>query len=205
MRVSASIIPRRSDEQAESDYRVNSTAEAKVNCHAICAASIQPEDRDGEFPCVGIKITSRFQIRSRISHANRPCGRPGFRRNHELCEVESGWIVNIDLDETDERRWTVEHASREIVQLWSRGRDAPLSCCATERCQHEKSRQHGNPLDVPIRLVLHCSCDFVIASLVCCHRSFAVFHCSKQRKIPNARRTWHSCESFVRLNRQRIG
>jgi len=175
MGVSASIIPGRPDKHAESFYRVNSIAEAEVNCHAICAASIQPEDRDGESACMRIEISSRFQIRSRIPNTDGPCGGPGFRKDQELCEIECVGIIDIDLDETDEWRWTVEHPSREIVQLRSRGRYGSLSCRATERCQHKESRQYGNPFKFPIRLVLHCCCNSVIESFVLLRLNFCRF------------------------------
>src|SRR5438045_3946186 len=132
MGVSASIINRRRDEHAQSFYGVKSVGEAKVNCDAVCAASIQPEDRDGKFARLGVEITSRFQVRPPIMDLDRPCGRPGFGENQELGETEPAYIVDLGLDETNEGRGTVEHLSREILQLRSRGRQGPLSCCDTD-------------------------------------------------------------------------
>ena len=131
MGVSASLIGRRRDEHAQSFYGVKSAGEAKVNCDAVCAASIQPEDRDGEFARLGVEITSRFQIRPPISDLDRTCGRPGFWENQELGETEPAYIVDFGLDETDKGRGTFEHLSREILRLRPRGRYGPLSCCAS--------------------------------------------------------------------------
>ena len=45
----------------------NPTAEAKGDCDTVCAAGIETEDRDGYSGMLGIQITPRFQIRSRIT------------------------------------------------------------------------------------------------------------------------------------------
>ena len=132
MGVSASVIGRGRDEHAQSFNGVKSVGEAKVNCDAVWAASIQPEDWDGEFARLGVEITSRFQIRPPVMYLDRPCGRPGFGENQELGETEPAYIVDVGLDEADEGRGTLEHLSREIFHLRSQGRYGPLSCCATE-------------------------------------------------------------------------
>jgi len=107
--VRASVIRRRGDGHAESFDRVKSTAERKVNFDAVWAASVETEDRDDEFATLGIKITSRFQIRSRITGLDRPCGRSALRENPELGELEARYIINAGVDETDEWRWTFRY------------------------------------------------------------------------------------------------
>ena len=83
-----------------------STAETQVDCDAVWAAGVETEDRDGEFASLGIEITPRFQIRSRIAGLDRPRGRPLLWLNLELGEPEAGNITDVGVDETDEWRWT---------------------------------------------------------------------------------------------------
>ena len=90
-------------------YRVKSTAETQVDYDAVWAAGVETEDRDGEVAILGIEITPRFQIRSRIADLDRPRGRPRFWLNLELGELEAGDITDAGVDETDEWRWTVGH------------------------------------------------------------------------------------------------
>ena len=117
---------RRRDEHAQSFYGVKSTPEAKVNCDAVCAASIQSEDRNGEFARMGVEITSRFQIRPTILRTL--IGRvadPLFGKIRNWAKLNPSISSTIGVDETDKRRGTVEHLSREILRLRSRGRYGP--------------------------------------------------------------------------------
>ena len=132
--VRASVIRRRGDGQAESFDRVKSTAERKVNFDAVWAASVETEDRDDEFATLGIKITSRFQIRSRITGLDRPCGRSALRENPELGELEARYIINAGVDETDEWRWTFRYVKVS-------NDDLPGLGCNGEHAQH---RSHVN-------------------------------------------------------------
>ena len=88
---------------------VKSSAETQVDYDLIFAAGVETEDRDGEFAILGIEITPRFQIRSRIAGLDRPRGRPRLWQNQELGELEAGNITDAGVDETDEWRWTFEH------------------------------------------------------------------------------------------------
>ena len=67
----------------ESLDSVKSTAETQVDYDAVWAAGVETEHRDGELAILGIEITPRFQIRSRIANLDRPRGRPRFWQNLE--------------------------------------------------------------------------------------------------------------------------
>ena len=88
---------------------MRSAAETEVDYDAVWAAGVETEDRDGDVAIVGIEITPRFQIRSRIADLDRPRGRPRFWLNLELGEIEGCDITDAGANETDEWRWTVEH------------------------------------------------------------------------------------------------
>ena len=81
----------------------------KVIDDAICAAGVETEDRDGYVAMLGIEITPRFQIRSRIADFDWSRGRLRLWPNQELDEFEVRDITDVGVDETDEWRWTVGH------------------------------------------------------------------------------------------------
>jgi hypothetical protein len=93
----------------ESIVPVKSAAETQADYDAVWAPGVETEDRDGYFASLGIEITPRFQIRSRIADLDRPRGRPRLWPNLELGGLKAGDITDAGVDETDEWRWTFEH------------------------------------------------------------------------------------------------
>jgi hypothetical protein len=89
IRVFASVIGRRRDADGKSLDPVKSSAEAKVDHTAIQAASVETEDRDGDFASLGIEITPRFQVRSCVTDPDWTRGGPGLWQNKELGELET--------------------------------------------------------------------------------------------------------------------
>jgi hypothetical protein len=112
---------------------VNPSAETQVDYDAVCAASIETEDRDGEVASLGIEITPRLQIRARIMDVDRSRSRPGFWLNLELGGLEAGDTADASMDETDEWRWTFGHLNVS--------NHPPGLACHEERAQE---RGHGS-------------------------------------------------------------
>ena len=86
-----------------------SYGETHVDYDTVCAAGVETEDRDGEIASLGIEITSRFQIGSRVARLDRPRRRSHFGLNLELGGPEGRDISDGGVNETDEWRWTFGH------------------------------------------------------------------------------------------------
>src|SRR5690242_16576184 len=101
MGVRTEVISRRCDSHAKCCDRVKAGGETEIDRDLVCAPGIKPKHRNRDIAS-GINVTARFQIRSSITHVNRPGNRTGLWLNLELGEPEAADIAEPDPNQTNE-------------------------------------------------------------------------------------------------------